>query len=163
MDDWQKPHAPLRKRGIPIKALPYQNSKVIIEDEKSPAIINDSDPFDNTTEINSDQSDYQRNTVIDSREIDHPEEALTTTESKRARIPTLPYQTSQVTADVIQKQHSDPDLADFIKYLKNGTLPDSQKSARDILLQHSDYALIDGMLFHSRIAKSKRAKTQTAY
>lgn len=68
-----------------------------------------------------------------------------------------------MTADVIQKQHSDPDLADLIKYLEKGTLPDSQKSARDILLKQSDYALIDGMLFHSRLAKSKRAKTQTAY
>lgn len=162
-DDWQKPHAPLRKRGRPIKALPSQNSKVIKEDEISPAIINDSDPFDKTTEINSDQSDYQRNTVVDSCESDHPEQALTTTESVRASIPTLTHQTSLATADVIQKQHSDPDLADLIKYLENGTLPDSQKSARDILLQHSNYALIDGMLFHSRIAKSKRAKTQTVY
>lgn len=98
--------------------------KVIIEDEKSPAIINDSDPFDKTTEINSDQSDYQRNIVVDSRESDHPEDALTTTESGRASIPTLPNQTSLVTADVIQKQHSDPDLANLIKYLENGTLPD---------------------------------------
>lgn len=68
-----------------------------------------------------------------------------------------------MTADVIQKQHSDPDLAYLVKYLENETLPDSQNSARDILLQHSDYALINGMLFHSRIAESKRAKTQTAY
>lgn len=86
-DDWQKPLVPLRKRGRPIKALPSQNSKVIIEDEKSTAIINDSDPFDKTTEIYSDRSDYQRNTVVDSRESDHPEEALTnktyTTGSKK--------------------------------------------------------------------------------
>lgn len=68
-----------------------------------------------------------------------------------------------MTADVIQTQHRDPDLADLIKYLENGTLPDSQKSARGILLEQSDYALIDGMLFHFRLAKSKRAKTQTAY
>lgn len=153
-DDWQKPHAPLRKRGRPIKAL-------------SPAIINDSDPFDKGTEINSDQSDYQQNTIdkipADSGESDQPEEALTTTESEGASIPTLPHQTSLVTADVIQKQHGNPDLADLIKYLENGTLPDSQKSARDILLKQSDYALIDGMLFHSRIAKSKHAKSQTSY
>lgn len=45
-DDWQKPNAQLRKRGRPIRELPSQNSKVIIEDEISPAIINDSDPFD---------------------------------------------------------------------------------------------------------------------
>lgn len=38
-DDWQKPNAQLRKRGRPIRALPSQNSKVIIEDEISPAII----------------------------------------------------------------------------------------------------------------------------
>lgn len=88
---------------------------------------------------------------------------MATTESERASIPTIPHQTSLVTADVIQKQHSDPDLAYLVKYLENGTLPDSQNSVRNILLQHSDYALINGMLFYSRIAKLKRAKTQTAY
>lgn len=113
-----------------------------------PAVINDSDHFDKTTEINSDQSDYQRNTVVDNRESNQPEEVLPTAEPECASIPAFPHQISLVTADVIQKQHSDPDLADLIKYLENGTLPDSQKSARDILLKHSDYAQIDYMLFH---------------
>lgn len=113
--------------------------------------------------VKIDQSDYQRNTVVDNRESDQTEEVLTSAEPERASIPILPHQTSLVTADVIRKQQSDPDLADLIKYLEKGTLPDSQKSARDILLKQSDYALIDGMLFHSRLAKSKRAKTQTAY
>lgn len=88
---------------------------------------------------------------------------MPTAQPERVSIPALPHQTSLVTADVIQKQHSDPDLADLIKYLENGTHPDLQKSARHILLKQSDYVLIDGMLFHSRLAKSKRAKTQTAY
>lgn len=56
-DDWQKPHAPLRKRGSRlVKVLPSQKSSVITEDENSPAAINDSDPFDKTTDINSDKT-----------------------------------------------------------------------------------------------------------
>lgn len=110
------------------------------------------------TEINSDQSDYQRNTVVDNRDSDQPEEVLPTAQPERVSIPALPHQTSLMTADVIQKQHSDPDLADLIKYLENGTHPDLQKSARHILLKQSDYVLIDGMLFHSRLAKSNMLK-----
>ena len=51
----------------------------------------------------------------------------------------------------------------LLNYIESETLPESQKLAREILLKHSDYALISGMLFHSRHAKSKRSKTHHKY
>ena len=56
-------------------------------------------------------------------------------------------------------QGLDSDLRPFIDFLSDGTLPKSQKQrARSVVLQQSDYALINGVLFHSRVAKSKRVK-----
>jgi hypothetical protein len=37
-------------------------------------------------------------------------------------------------------------------------LSESQKEARRLLLEISYYILFDGVLYHSRVAKSKRAK-----
>lgn len=55
-------------------------------------------------------------------------------------------------------QRHDAQLHGLIKYLENGILPRCQKKARRILLESGDYALIDGLLWHSRVAKSKRTK-----
>ena len=55
-------------------------------------------------------------------------------------------------------QRLDTQLHGLIKYLDTGILPNSQKKARRILLESSDYALIDGLLWHSRVAKSKRTQ-----
>ena len=71
--------------------------------------------------------------------------------------------TNFLISDVIQKQHSDPELKALLNYIESDTLPESQKLAREILLKHSDYALISGMLFHSRHAKSNRSKTHHKY
>lgn len=49
-------------------------------------------------------------------------------------------------------------MAKIINYLENDTLPGVQKEVRRFLLQVPDYALIDGILFHSRVAKNKRSK-----
>ena len=60
-------------------------------------------------------------------------------------------------------QNVDSDLKPIIKYLNTGKLPKSQQLSRKILLQQSDYILLDGMLFHSRLAKSKRTQQQSHY
>ena len=60
-------------------------------------------------------------------------------------------------------QGLDSDLRPFIDFLSDGTLPKSQKRARSVLLQQSDYALINGVLFHSRVAKLKRVKLLAQY
>ena len=58
---------------------------------------------------------------------------------------------------------SESDFQPFIDFLGHGVLPKSQKKARSVLLQQSDYSLINGVLFHSRVAKSKRAKSFAHY
>ncbi|CAC5361631.1 unnamed protein product [Mytilus coruscus] len=60
-------------------------------------------------------------------------------------------------------QRKDSDYGKFVSYFDKGELPKSQKEARKLLLQSPDFMLINGLLFHSRIAKSKRAKNLKNY
>lgn len=60
-------------------------------------------------------------------------------------------------------QESDPLLKPIIQYLTNGDLPRSQKLARKILLQQSDFVIVENLLFHSRVSKSKRTKLLSQY
>lgn len=60
-------------------------------------------------------------------------------------------------------QWHDAQLHGLINYLDSNILPKSQKKARRILLESSDYALIDGLLWHSRVSKSKRTKQLDHY
>ncbi|CAC5380147.1 unnamed protein product [Mytilus coruscus] len=55
-------------------------------------------------------------------------------------------------------QRLDETLLPVILYLENGTLPKLQKEARRLLLKAPDYSMIDDLLFHSRVAKSKRTQ-----
>lgn len=56
-------------------------------------------------------------------------------------------------------QRLDENLLPIIQYLENGILPKLQKEARSLLLKIPDYCILDGLLFHSRKAKSKRTRT----
>ena len=60
---------------------------------------------------------------------------------------------------ILELQQADSALSPLISYIQEGTLPRSQKDARKILLEATDYILQDGLLLHSRVAKSRRAKT----
>ena len=60
-------------------------------------------------------------------------------------------------------QEQDKQFHPIIEYLYSGTLPKSQKKARLVLLQQTDYALFNNMLFHSRVAKAKRTKVWSNY
>ena len=46
----------------------------------------------------------------------------------------------------------------LIQYMESNILPKSQKKARRVLLESSDYALIDGLLWHSCVQKARRTK-----
>lgn len=48
-------------------------------------------------------------------------------------------------------------------YLLQGTLPKSQVKARSILLQQSDYLIVQRILFHSRTPKAKQTKLLCKY
>ena len=62
-----------------------------------------------------------------------------------------------------QLQQNDEFFKPFILYLRDGVLPKSQKLARKLLLEVSAYNIVDNLLFHSRIARSKRTKTLSCY
>ena len=64
---------------------------------------------------------------------------------------------------ISQLQYNDSVLRPVIDYLQTGTLPQSQKAARKIMLMSADYVLVGNLLFHSRIAKSKRTKSLSQY
>ena len=100
----------------------------------------------------SEQSDVNRNSCINT-------DFKTSSEAVSAAL-----QGFDMSAESIARcQSLDSDLRPFIDFLHNGTLPKSQKRARSVLLQQSDYALVNGVLFHSRIAKSKRTKSLAHY
>lgn len=52
-----------------------------------------------------------------------------------------------MTYKTIQSQQNDPSLLPIISYLETEKLPENQKLAREILLQHTDYVILDGILY----------------
>ena len=127
------------------------------EDMHSEGIINDAtlppsqSIFNQTTEIDTSRSDNEvaTSTFINSESAYNKESTF--------------RDTHFLTENIKRKQRMDSELQPLIVYLESGKLPSSQKIARDVLLKHSDYALIDGMLFHSRSPKSRRARSLTHY
>ncbi len=65
--------------------------------------------------------------------------------------------------EVADLQALDPVLKPIIEYLSSKTLPQSQKAARKVILESADYHMIGGILFHSRVARSKRTKELSHY
>jgi hypothetical protein len=59
---------------------------------------------------------------------------------------------------VTNLQKEDQYINPFIVYLTDDKLPESQNEVHRLLLEISDYMLFDGVFYHSRVAKSKRAK-----
>lgn len=69
-----------------------------------------------------------------------------------------------ITHDYIRQcQEKDSSLKPIIDYLASQVLPESQRESRTLLLKHSDYILLDGLLFHSRVAKAKRSNLMTHF
>lgn len=65
--------------------------------------------------------------------------------------------------DLSALQAADEELSPLIQYIQQGTLPASQKQSRKLMLESSDYVLIDGVLLKSRHAKAKRTLTMTHF
>ena len=64
---------------------------------------------------------------------------------------------------VQELQRTDSLLGPMIVYLETNVLPKSQKKARKLLLESSDYTLLDGLLFHSHVSKSLRSRNINQY
>ena len=91
---------------------------------------------------------------------DYSDEQVTATE-----IDNLPALTllDMTTESIRQRQNGDKELKPIIQFLSTGVLPQSQKLSRSILVQQSDFVLIDGILFHCRVAKAKRTQALSQY
>ncbi len=55
-------------------------------------------------------------------------------------------------------QRQDLDLQNILNYLIDKKLPKTQREARLVVVKCGDFALFDGILFHTRVAKSRRTK-----
>ena len=105
--------------------------------------------------------DSLENTVVSSSE--RSDSDITDFQSSTEDI-SKALQELDISPDSISRcQGLDSDLNPFIDFLSDGTLPRSQKRARSVLLQQSDYAIINGVLFHLHVAKSKRVKSLAQY
>lgn len=62
-----------------------------------------------------------------------------------------------------QDQDQDSTLIPLKAYLTTGELPQSQKLARAVLVQHSDFVIVNGILFHSRVSRAKRSQLLSQY
>ena len=60
-------------------------------------------------------------------------------------------------------QYRDAALKPIIDYMKDNKLPTSLKQVRSLQVQSNDYLLVNNILFHTRIAKSKRTKDMAHY
>ena len=60
-------------------------------------------------------------------------------------------------------RETDDTLIPIISYLENEALPRLQKDVHRLLLTAPDYCLNDGILYHSRVAKSKRTQEMTVF
>ena len=47
-----------------------------------------------------------------------------------------------------ERQRKDPELLQVILYLESGVLPADDKRAREIALTHSQYEIVDSILYH---------------
>lgn len=57
--------------------------------------------------------------------------------------------------DIANQQRQCPDIAPLIQYLEHGDLPANDKEARRIVLESSEYALDNGLLYHYYQPRSK--------
>ncbi|WAQ98060.1 POL4-like protein [Mya arenaria] len=111
---------------------------------------------DLSTEL-SNINNIQTDAVVDDGVSSAGDENITNSDTQQVIFPTLSL--LDMTVDQMQNhQAEDAYLKPFIDFLTTGLLPESQKLARSVLLQQSDFVLVDGLLFHSRIARAKRSK-----
>ena len=122
-------------------------------------IVTSSENYDeaydaDTDEIDESQSQKGKSKIINKSSTSEPE---TNIQNLNINHPIL-NMVKTSTTKLRDLQRKDKYLSYIIAYLENNELPESQKLARKILLQATDYILVDNVLFHSRVAKSKRNK-----
>jgi hypothetical protein len=74
------------------------------------------------------------------------------------------FKNSEFNPESLRKlQQRDPYFGSIYRYLTENEMPKSQSKARKLLPDVPDYVLFESVLFHTRIAKSKRTKLLCQY
>lgn len=116
------------------------------------------DIFDQTTDVNTDN--VSKDLFNQTTEIDSNQDDMTDRRVERLEL----FSKSDFSAESLHDlQRTDVEFGKLVLYLESGNLPNSQKESRKILLQSSDYVIIDGLLFKCRVAKSNRTKKLDNY
>ena len=158
-DDFEVPKHRTKKKRIKIK----ENSQERIVNAVQ------SDPTDNlydkTTEENSsnDSNNIFDITTVSDKSTDNISETDTISADQQKSDIVLSdvefFKNCDLTPENLKDlQHRDAELKPIINYLAENKLPDLQKEARKVLLEATDYLLIDGILFHSSVKKSRRTR-----
>jgi len=58
--------------------------------------------------------------------------------------------------DIRLLQHESKDLQPILNWLEDGNLPETDKEARQIILQSENFQIVDGLLYHSHYPRTKR-------
>lgn len=124
--------------------------------------IETNDPYD------ADTSDVTDNSDIESEIVNRKSKRrrkITNSGQKTAFIKdSALYRQLNMDMNAIKNlQKDDENIGKIMQYIADGTLPESQKESRKLLLEAPDYILIDSVLFRSRKTKSKRTKLMSSY
>lgn len=61
-----------------------------------------------------------------------------------------------------ERQRKDPELLHIIQYLESGVLPEDERRAREIALTHSQYSIVDQVLYYIERDKTLRVIPATS-
>ena len=61
---------------------------------------------------------------------------------------TLPVVKATRVSEIAEQQRQDPELSPIIKYLEDGTIPTEKKLARRLVMEHSRFDVVDGVLYY---------------
>ena len=53
-------------------------------------------------------------------------------------------------------QHESRDLQPILNWLEDGNLPETDKEARQVILQSENFQIVDGLLYHLHYPRTKR-------
>ena len=152
-----------------VKKRTYTNGSQSDSEEVNCVTQQHSDPYGHSLSDSEQPADSQLSfddiQISNSLKSDLTQGSNTEGNQTSSEIDGLPALTLlDLTPDSIrQHQAQDSNLRPVIHFLSTGVLPRSQKLARSVLLQQSEFVFVDGILFHSRIAKAKRTKSMTQY
>ena len=131
--------------------------------EQTTDVPNRANVFDYSTVSDRQSQNFEKDTDINTRYTENDSPNIKNDDNISLSDVELFQQCDFTPENIRDLQRRDNELIPIINFLKNNTLPDLQKDARKLLLQATDYLLVNDILFHSSVKKSKRKHTLRHY